>query len=492
MNHTLWMLAVTYPEWLNWIAIGRIRCNGRVTRVNGIDDQIGFNLLLDRSPDISIDDDQAYILAKLKPNFRSFQQDVLSASSQELAWLPVEAVEEFLAVSDRGARLIEADSHRAKVKLGPPVFQTCWKNWTQIQKQIRADDRGRSLVKVLGLSEPDLNAIPKQIFEYLEGSTALPKADKASDLRATAAFAWASSFAIFGELVGDEEKRKQTQELDLRNLIEKLRKDFAIKEPVSKDRKLKEIAANLSAVIKTYKNIEVSILQLAVCFHYSDLINSGKEISLSSLVKDIGELILDCGSVAGANAAYFIGKCMDDIAVSTLVYSSVPQIFPALIPQKISHSIDVGKYVTDRQYEIEIEQEKMRAAKLASEELGRQADGELVSQDFITSPLDLERPAEPNLSSGAEADRVANASVGLQQLADVSLIEQPVESAAKLVFDVSAKEVIDSLAPSKLIDVINKPHEQINGVLFENALADDSLGKPKPTSKPTTTKRKKK
>ena len=77
MNHSVWMFAATYPEWLNWIAVGRIRCNGRITRVNGVDDHKGFALLLDRAPDISIDDDQAYIIAKLKPNFRSFQQDFL-------------------------------------------------------------------------------------------------------------------------------------------------------------------------------------------------------------------------------------------------------------------------------------------------------------------------------------------------------------------------------------------------------------------------------
>lgn len=486
------MLAVTYPEWLNWIAIGRIRCNGRVTRLNDVEDQIGFSLLLDSAPDISIDDDQAFILAKLKPNFRSFQQDVLSASSQELTWLPLEAVEEFLPVSERGERLIEADSQRAKVKLGNPVFQSSWKEWTQTQKQIRADSRGRSLVKVLGLNDPDLHVIPKQIIEYLDGSSALPNSDKGSELRATSAFAWAGSFAVFGELVGDEEKKKQIQDLDLRQLIEKLRQNFAIREPISKDDKLNEIAAKLSAVIKASNNIEVSILQLVVCFHYSDLINSGKEISLNSLVKDIGELVLQCGSNAGATAAYFIGKCMNDIAVTSLVYSSAPHVFPSLTPEKLSQSIDVGKYVIDRQHQIEIENENLRKIKSANEELDRQAKEEQLKQESTAKISEVNSSAEPNPKLNAEVDGGVFASVDLQEVVVAGFVESIVESTPNLLADVNTRENIQSHTPPPHNEVEMKTQEQINGVLFENAIDDNSMANPKPTTKSINTKRKKK
>ena len=57
MDHSAWMFVATYPEWLNWIAVGRIRCNGRVSRVRDSEDIDGFALLMDRAPDISIDDD---------------------------------------------------------------------------------------------------------------------------------------------------------------------------------------------------------------------------------------------------------------------------------------------------------------------------------------------------------------------------------------------------------------------------------------------------
>jgi hypothetical protein len=295
------MFVATYPEWLNWIAVGRIRCNGRVSRVRDSKDIDGFALLMDRAPDISIDDDQAFILAKLKPNFRSFQQDVASSNSQELTWLLIESVEEFIPVSDRGARLIEADAQRAKAKIGPAIFQNVWNSWTSIQKDLRADCRGRTLVKVMGLGEPNLSLIPSQISNYLSGKVSLPNAEKASELRATNAFAWAASFSVFGVLVGEEEKRARTQELGLVEVIQKLRLDFSVKEPVLKDRLLRDIGQKLSEVIKSNVGTDVSILQLVVVFHYADVIASGKEVSSSKSHETMTEI--NCSSIGSSNGA---------------------------------------------------------------------------------------------------------------------------------------------------------------------------------------------
>ena len=352
MDHSAWMFVATYSEWLNWIAVGRIRCNGRVSRVRDSEDIDGFALLMDLAPDISIDDDQAFILAKLKPNFRSFQQDVASSKSQEPTWLLIEAVDEFLPVSDRGARLIEADAQRAKAKIGPATFQNAWHSWTAMQKDIRADCRGRTLVKVMGLGEPNLSLIPIQISNFLSGKISLPNSEKASELRATNAFAWAASFSVFGALVGEEEKKAQTQELGLGEAIRKLRQEFSVKEPVLKERLLRDIGHKLSEVIKSRLGIDVSILQLVVVFHYADLIASGKDVVLHSLVKDIGEVAMECGPIAGANTAYMIGRSMNDIAVTTLAYASTPLTFSSLVPGKLPCSIDVGNYVVERQQEL--------------------------------------------------------------------------------------------------------------------------------------------
>jgi hypothetical protein len=73
-----------------------------------------------------------------------------------------------------------------------------------------------------------LSLIPSQISNYLSGKVSLPNAEKASELRATNAFAWAASFSVFGVLVGEEEKKARTQELGLGEVIRKLRQDFSV------------------------------------------------------------------------------------------------------------------------------------------------------------------------------------------------------------------------------------------------------------------------
>ena len=502
MDHSAWMFVATYPEWLNWIAVGRIRCNGRVSRVRDSEDIDGFALLMDRAPDISIDDDQAFILAKLKPNFRSFQQDVASSNSQELTWLLIEAVDEFIPVSDRGARLIEADAQRAKAKIGSAIFQNAWHSWTAIQKDVRADCRGRTLVKVMGLGEPNLSSIPSQISNYLSGKISLPNAEKASELRATNAFAWAASFSVFGVLVGEEEKKARTQELGLGEVIRKLRQDFSVKEPVLKERLLRDIGQKLSEVIKSRLGIDVSILQLVVVFHYADVIASGKDVVLHSLVKDIGEVVMECGPIAGANTAYMIGRAMDDIAVTTLAYASAPLTFSSLVPGKLPCSIDVGNYVVERQQELAEQhanalkaQAQADAASAAATSAAAAID-ESHEQESIKNILsDVNSPAQPlveNLINTQAGEVMPDAESDGQQINSnataPAIINQPkdvVEVAANL--DVDKEPLISSAA---IGDEIHS-RDAVSDTLFSDTAAHEGQSKVQRSSKASGNKKKK-
>lgn len=504
MDHSAWMFVATYPEWLNWIAVGRIRCNGRVSRVRNSEDIDGFALLMDRAPDISIDDDQAFILAKLKPNFRSFQQDVASSNSQELTWLLIEAVDEFIPVSDRGARLIEADAQRAKAKIGPAIFQNAWHSWTAIQKDLRADCRGRTLVKVMGLGEPNLSLIPNQISNYLSGKISLPNAEKASELRATNAFAWAASFSVFGVLVGEEEKKARTQELGLGEVIRKLRQDFSVQEPVLKERLLRDIGQKLSEVIKSRLGIDVSILQLVVVFHYADVIASGKDVVLHSLVKDIGEVVMECGPIAGANTAYMIGRAMDDIAVTTLAYASTPLTFSSLVPGKLPCSIDVGNYVVERQQELaephtnalKAQAQADAAAAAAAANSAVAAIDESHEQESIKNILsDVNSPAQPlveNLINTQAGEVIPDAESDGQQInsnatAPAIIIEPKdvVEVGANL--DGDKEPLISSAA---IGDEMHLP-DAVSDNLFSDTAAHEGQSKAQRSSKTSGNKKKK-
>lgn len=505
MDHSAWMFVATYPEWLNWIAVGRIRCNGRVARVRDSEDIDGFALLMDRAPDISIDDDQAFILAKLKPNLRSFQQDVASSNSQELTWLLIEAVDEFIPVSDRGARLIEADAQRARAKIGPAIFQNAWYSWMAIQKDVRAEYRGRTLVKVMGLGEPNLSFIPNQISSYLSGKIPLPNAEKASELRATNAFAWAASFSVFGVLVGEEEKKARTQELGLGEVIRKLRQEFSVKEPVLKERLLRDIGKKLSEVIKSRLGIDVSIIQLTVVFHYADVIASGKDVVLHSLVKDIGEVVMECGPIAGANTAYMIGRVMDDIAVTTLAYASTPLTFSSLAPGKLPCSIDVGNYVVEHQQELaeqhanalEAQAQADAAAAAAAATSAAAAIGEsheLESKKNIFS--DVNSPAQPlveHLINTPAGEVIPDAESDSQQI-DSNATAQAIIIEHKDIAEVGANLDVDKeplLFPAAIGDEMHS-RDVVSDTLFPDTGAQEGQSKPQRSSKTSGNKKKKK
>jgi hypothetical protein len=478
--------------------------------VRDSEDTDGFALLMDRAPDISIDDDQAFILAKLKPNFRSFQQDVASSNSQELTWLLIEAVDEFIPVSDRGARLIEADAQRARAKIGPAIFQNAWQSWTSVHKDLRADCRGRTLVKVMGLSEPNLSSIPSQISNYLSGKISLPNAEKASELRATNAFAWAASFAVFGVLVGEEEKRARTQELGLGEVIRKLRQDFSVKEPVLKDRLLRDIGQKLSEVIQSRLGIDVSILQLVVVFHYTDVIASGKDVVLHSLVKDIGEVVMECGPIAGANTAYMIGRAMDDIAVTTLAYASTPLMFSSLVPGKLPCSVDVGNYVVERQQELAEQHANTlkaqadaatatataTAAAAAAAAAAAPAMDESLEQESIKNILsDVNSPAQPlveNLINTQASELISNSESDGQQK-NISSAEPAKIIDLKGVVEVSASLDVDiqPLIPSANIGNQMRSHDAVSGALFSGTPAQEGQSKAQRSSKTSGSKKRK-
>lgn len=505
MDHSAWMFVATYPEWLNWIAVGRIRCNGRVSRVRDSEDIDGFALLMDRAPDISIDDDQAFILAKLKPNFRSYQQDVASSNSQELTWLLIEAVDEFIPVSDRGARLIEADAQRAKAKIGPAIFQNAWHSWTAIQKDVRADCRGRTLVKVMGLGEPNLSSIPNQISNYLSGKISLPNAEKASELRATNAFAWAASFSVFGVLVGEEEKKARTQELGLGEVIRKLRQEFSVKEPILKDRLLRDVGQKLSEVIKSRLGIDVSILQLVVVFHYADVIASGKEVVLHSLVKDIGEVVIECGPIAGANTAYMIGRAMDDIAVTTLAYASTPLTFSSLVPGKLPCSIDVGNYVVEREQELAEQHSNMLKAQVDAAAIASAADAatsaaasmdESLQQEFIKNiSSEVHSPTQPlvkNLINTQSGEFIHNSESDSQQK-NIDATAPAIIIEPKDVVGVSVN-LDGDIKPSMLSATVGDQmlsHDAVSVGLFSDTPAQEGQSKAQRSSKKSGNKNKK-
>ena len=156
-------VAVSYLEWIRWVATGWFRCADRVICLEGAEDQLGVDALMDRTPDLQVSDDQGYVIACLKPD--AMLSGRYNGRERALGqfWLSVVAVSSFHPLSERGARLLEADSERAAVRLGDPLFEKSWIDWRDRRLEEEAHWRGLSLCDAFGLDLPVLENIANQV-----------------------------------------------------------------------------------------------------------------------------------------------------------------------------------------------------------------------------------------------------------------------------------------------------------------------------------------
>ncbi|MDR1037532.1 MAG: hypothetical protein LBT40_13515 [Deltaproteobacteria bacterium] len=331
------MLALTATEWLHWVASGHIRYilySGRINHILNLDDFSEFASLMNSAPNINYMDDGGFVIAKLKSNWKEFlylPSNDQFMSNDQFIWLLIQGVETFFPVSERGARLLNGDARRAKVALGAPLFQDLWDKWVSNQTLLRAHWRGKTFAKTLGFKNPDIDLLPDKIKPFLLGDSAVPFAQNIQQLSATPAFGWANAFSLFGHLVGEQEKNAQIHRLRLTDIIFNLRHDNSIRSPILYESAHLNVAAQLSdAISKINNSLKVSVKFLVVVFHYLGLLGADKDIELESLVKDLAALIETDDTFLASNAAYLIGRKMEDIQVTSLYYSQFSNDFPAL------------------------------------------------------------------------------------------------------------------------------------------------------------------
>jgi len=325
-----WMVVVTYPEWLNWMARGEVRLNSRIAKVAGPDDHSGFAQLLNRAPDLRIDDEQGFVLARLKPAFRSMLADVPGTPVPEVATLSLMAVAEFQPVTERAGRLLEGDARRAQARLGAPLFEPAWRKWTTAKQAADADRRGRALSLALGVSHVDPAQIPPSVLGYVLGDQRLPNADRLVDYDGGCAYGWAATFGLLATLSNEVAKKDLTERFELRQLILDRKNDYVVGRPILDDQTARTTAGRLGEELRERFGVDVVIEQLATFWHYEQQLRRGKNIELDSLVRDITTLYVHCSPTAAANTAWLIGRRMEEAAVTALLYTATPSDWPTM------------------------------------------------------------------------------------------------------------------------------------------------------------------
>ena len=142
-----WVVVVTYREWLSWTACGALRLGkGRRTSVRGLGRKPSpkaFEALMNRAPDVSRWEDQAYLVAYLRRTPPKYD----GGESVELR-----LVTGFHPLSARGHALLIGDAERALIRLGDPVYEDRWQEWVEANRTASRETSARRLVGACGLA----------------------------------------------------------------------------------------------------------------------------------------------------------------------------------------------------------------------------------------------------------------------------------------------------------------------------------------------------
>ena len=388
MNYQgMWMVVVTYPEWLNWMARGELRLNTRITKVASPEDHAGFAQLMNRAPDLRIDDEQGFVLACLNPDFCSQLADVPGSPVPEVATLSLKAVAEFQPVTERAGRLLEGDARRAQARLGAPLFELAWQKWTTAKQAVDADRRGRALSLALGVPHFDPAQIPSSVLGYVCGNLRLPNADLLDKYDGGRAYGWAAAFGLLAALSSEEAKKDLTKRLELGPLVLRLKNDYALDQPILEDQSARTTARCLGTELREKFGVDVVIEQLATYWHYEQQLRRGKNIELDALVRDIATIYVHCSPTVAANTAWLIGRRMEEAAVTALLYKANPSDWPTMAGTGLNrNSFDV-----------------VLAAKLMQQKLANNgaADFSSLQMTIGSNPTDVSAVAEPPSESPA-------------------------------------------------------------------------------------------
>ena len=357
-------VAVSYLEWIRWVATGWFRCADRVVWLKGSDDKEGIIALLDRTPDLQVSDDQGYVIACIRSDIRLESLQSISGRSIGHFWLSVDQVASFHPLSVRGARLLEADAERAAAYLSEPIFEKLWADWRDRRLEDEAHRRGLSLCIAFRLQAPNLTKVTTELRDILSGVAPDPFSEKARENAwdGTRAFGWIAAMRVVViDVSAKEVVDKSPQSSEMRIALKDMKGNFDLLRPLLDDTLMTRLAGELDVILRERCGDSMPIGAMATVLHYRDLAAGGRLVSLEALLADLADIAL----VDPHNAAlctYFIGRSMENVAVTTLLYQATPTSYAALKPGTPAAQLDVMKRAAAK-----FEAQKLALAAVAKE-----------------------------------------------------------------------------------------------------------------------------
>jgi hypothetical protein len=134
---------------------------------------------------------------------------------------------------------------------------------------------------------------------------------------------------------------------DAQAKVKMLRGDFDLRRPLLADDGMVTLAEEIDNLIRDHGGDSLPVSVMAVALHYKDISSAGRELSLGALLEDLATLAMEDPRRA-ALCAYFIGRSMENVAVTTLLYQSTPNRYKALSPSTCKEMLNVMRRTAEK------------------------------------------------------------------------------------------------------------------------------------------------
>ena len=330
-----WIVVVTYREWLTWTACGALRIGaGRRTKLKEYGhkpSREAFEKLMDKAPDVSRWEDQAYLVAYLRRT---------PPKCDSGTFTDLRLVTGFHPLSARGHALLKGDAERALVKLGNPVYEDRWRGWAEANLESLRVMSARHLVSACRLPELDTEANFDLDVLLRPTSTLRDRADgldaKGFDkkvrhgkkLARQPAYGWWLALMVFKRRLKEDAADAFTAEA--KRFIDRA---FGEMESVEAFPRAVTSWETAMAFASTTSNrfpdeLNPSLPMMAVIYHYQHAIAEFGMIDYQALGEDLR--FLKDGAVGGgieqaSLAAWCIGWHLDSATATALHSAAVPR-----------------------------------------------------------------------------------------------------------------------------------------------------------------------
>ena len=167
-------------------------------------------------------------------------------------------------------------------------------------------------------------------------------------MEGTRAFGWAAAFsvALMNERVRSAAEGS-VKFSEAKAALKELKADFDVRRMLLDDKKMLPLGAAIDQIVSDAGEEALPVHVLAVVLHYSNLASGGRQLSLHAMLEDLSFLVMQDPLFASL-CAYCIGRSMENVAVTTLLYQSNPERYEALAPGRCEQQLNVMRRAAEK------------------------------------------------------------------------------------------------------------------------------------------------